>query len=168
MLNLRALNRICKASDIYCSDRNINRTLYGFISCTSTKHVSGLRLVPVSGSELVWFGSRTAEQLESSIRQQWDLMPLPEAQRLVCSVPDVYRCWGCCTVGNMDALQPWNSKWADIYPEIGLCFLSFVNQMLVWETLNEWLSAIYLHFGQFGLYFWLILVVISESLWPKL
>ena len=35
---------------------------------------------------------RTAEQLESSIRQEWDDVPLPEVQQLVSSAPDVYRC----------------------------------------------------------------------------
>ena len=35
---------------------------------------------------------RTADQLESSIRQEWDNNPLPKVQQLVSSVPDVYRC----------------------------------------------------------------------------
>jgi len=35
---------------------------------------------------------RTAEQLESSIRQEWDNIPLPKVQQLVSSVPGVYRC----------------------------------------------------------------------------
>ena len=34
---------------------------------------------------------RTAEPLESSIRQEWDNSPLPKVQQLVSSVPDVYR-----------------------------------------------------------------------------
>jgi len=33
--------------------------------------------------------ARTAEQLESSIRQEWDNIPLPKVQQLVSSVPDV-------------------------------------------------------------------------------
>jgi len=34
---------------------------------------------------------RTAEQVESSIRQEWDKISPPKVQQLVSSVPDVYR-----------------------------------------------------------------------------
>jgi len=34
----------------------------------------------------------TKKTQESSIRQEWDIIPLPKVQQLVSSVPDVYRC----------------------------------------------------------------------------
>jgi len=61
---------------------------------TAWLHSRGVQVMDDLSAVQTFYQSRprTAEQLESFIRQEWDNIPLPKVQQLVSSVPDVYRC----------------------------------------------------------------------------